>query len=318
MLLAYFISSINNGILKKKEFVDVKFSKLIINCLIILLKEGFILGFNLQNLSIIRIFLKYYKGICAIKQLKLISTSGFRKYINLKTIYKLKNLDFFLISTPKGIISSFDLILNQKKLENLNKKKNLIVTKNQDKTLKLILNKKLSLFKNFHNIININSLVFHKYIFLKAFYRKSSLTNRLSWYFKIKKNFKLKFFYYYYFIKNNNNNANLLKTKLKKLKFLTFFNFKNYFTYNTFLKFGNIKEFNLLFLEIKKNKSNNLFYFFFNLNLIKLLKYKFSFSLYIKYLNHLIKYNNFNNKFNLNILNNNINLNGGELLFLVK
>lgn len=317
MLLAYFISSINNGILKKKEFVDVKFSKLIINCLVILLKEGFILGFNLQNLSIIRIFLKYYKGICAIKQLKLMSTSGFRKYIDLKKIYKLKTLDFFLISTPRGIISSFDLILNQKKKKILNEKQNLILNKNKDKELHLILTKKLQLLKYFHNIIDINHLVFHKYIFLKAFYRKSSLTNRLSWYFKIKKNFNLKKFYYYYFIKNNGNNVNLLNIKLKKLKFLTFFNFKNYFTYNTFLKFGNLKEFNSLFLEIKKNKSNNLFYFFFNLNLIKLLKYKFSFSLYIKYLNHLIKFNNLNTTNNLNKFNNN-NLHGGELLFLVK
>jgi len=315
MLLAYFISSINNGILKKKEFVDVKFSKLIINCLIILLKEGFILGFNLQTANIIRIFLKYYKGICAIKQLKLMSTPGFRKYINLKTIYKFKNLDFFLISTPKGIISSFDLILNKKKFENFKKKKDLFLT--HAVKLNLInLNKKLILIKYFYNIININSLVFNKYIFLKSFYRKASLTTKLSWYFKNKKNFNLKFFYYYYFIKNNNNNLNLLKNKLKKINLLTFFNFKKYFTYNTFLKFENIKQFNFLFSEIKKNKSNNLFYFFFNLNLIKLLKYKFSFSLYIKYINHLLKYNK---NYDL-ILNKNfkLNLEGGELLILVK
>lgn len=184
MLLAYFISSINNGILKKKEFVDVKFSKLIINCLIILLKEGFILGFNLKTPRIIRIFLKYYKGICAIKHLKLLSTPGFRKYINLKTIYKFKNLDFFLISTPKGIISSFDLILNKQKVENLEKTKNLSFINNfNNNNIKLnfiYLNKKVILSKYFYNLIDINCLVFHKYIFLKAFYRKSSLTNKLN------------------------------------------------------------------------------------------------------------------------------------------
>lgn len=320
MLLAYFVSSFNNSILKKKEFVDVKFSKLIINCLIILLKEGFILGFNLKNARTIRIFLKYYKGISAVKKLKLISTPGFRKYINIKTINKLKNLDFFLISSPKGIISSFDIILNKQNTALLKTSKiNLINNNNNDNIafeLKNI-NKNINLFKFFHNVIKINNLVFHKYIFLKAFFRKESLTSNLSWYFKSKKNFNLKFFYYYYFIKNNNN-FHLSKKKLKKIKLLTFFNFKNYFSYNNFLKFDNIKIFNNFFLELKKNKNNNLFYFFFNLNLVKLLKYKYSFSLYIKYLNHLLKFKNHNNNI---LLNRNFNLdkkNGGELLLLVK
>jgi len=156
MLLANFISSFNNGISIKKEFVDVNYSVLILNCLNVLVKNGYILSFKLLNKRIIRIYLKYYKGVSVVKYLKILSTPGFRKYVKIKNLLKLKNLDFLVISTNKGILSSNDIILNFK-----NK----------------YINNSLNLN---YSLINIHNITFHKNIILKSYYRSNNILYKFN------------------------------------------------------------------------------------------------------------------------------------------
>ena len=78
--LTNFVGCVKNNIRLKKEYVDVSFSLLVERCLLVLLIEGYILGYRQLDSKTLRIFLKYFKGRSVISDIGSISLSGFRKY----------------------------------------------------------------------------------------------------------------------------------------------------------------------------------------------------------------------------------------------
>lgn len=331
-LLANLVSIINNTIKLKKDYADVPYSILIQKCLMIMLNEGFILGYNQYNSKTFRIYLKYYKGKSVINGIKCISLPGFRKYIKITDLINKYNLSTLIIlSTSEGIISNFDLLLNR----NLNNKINLLKKKNininyegnlMKKNIKFTdINLNLNLNYTFNKFLkyNLNNTLFHKRTILKSAYRKTGIISQLSkrQYFR-NKELKLYLYNYinknYFNIKNNNvNNINFIHLKknmltLNKLKFFKFKNFFKDFQYLKFKKWNNFKNFISL---TNNNHFFSVFYFLFFIKQFSFSNYKFRFSIYLKYLNQLIKLKSIENK--LNYKERLKKIPGGEPLLLV-
>lgn len=86
-------------------------SKICINLLNILYKEGYIRGYkkilNKNNQIKIKVLLKYtYDNKPLIKKIQKISKSSKRVYISIKSLWKIKNgLGILIISTNKGLMT---------------------------------------------------------------------------------------------------------------------------------------------------------------------------------------------------------------------
>ena len=325
-LLANFVSIIRNNINLKKESVDVPFSLLIQKCLIILLNEGFILGFKKLNTKEFRVFLKYYKGKSVINTITCLSTPGFRKYITISDLKKNYNQSNLLIlSTSKGIFSNFDLMLklNSKFSYSFNISKSVIQAQsNSFFTEKFInfssVNHPMHMTYVFNKLseFNLNNVFFHKNTILTSYYRKKGLITRLS---------KKQCILNKNLIKNlrsylSKNSSILDKTldKASQIKFninnLYFFKFKNYFSNYKYLNFKKNLNF-FKFIKLINQKHNfSVFYFLFYIKQFSFSKYKYRFSLYLKYINRLIKLNNLIKKKSLTNLN---DILGGEILISI-
>lgn len=105
------ISKIKNGFLSKKTKIVQKESKQILNILNILIKEGFIKNYRVNEKKQIIIYLKYKNNKSIINNIKRISKPGKRIYIKNKDLYK-KKQGFFIISTSIGFLT----LLEAKKL----------------------------------------------------------------------------------------------------------------------------------------------------------------------------------------------------------
>lgn len=103
------IVRIKNAGMVKKTTVSVPYSKIKLNILDVLKKEGYIENFAMNGKGIkktIEIVLKYFSdGTCAIKDFNRISKLSCRRYIKAKDIYTFnKGYGLRLLSTPKGIM----------------------------------------------------------------------------------------------------------------------------------------------------------------------------------------------------------------------
>jgi len=108
-LIADAFTIIRNGIMAKKENVDVPASKILKSILEILKRENYIDNFKLiedKKQGILRIYLKYINFKPAIRNIKRISKSGLRVYVNRHKIPSvLRGRGLAIISTSKGIIT---------------------------------------------------------------------------------------------------------------------------------------------------------------------------------------------------------------------
>jgi small subunit ribosomal protein S8 len=94
--------------LHNKE-VKINQNKIYLPILNILLKEGYIRGFKINNSFTITIFLKYFNEKPVISNLTKVSKPGRRIYISTKTLWKKsQSLGVIILSTSKGIISNND------------------------------------------------------------------------------------------------------------------------------------------------------------------------------------------------------------------
>lgn len=320
VLLSNFVSIIKNNIRLNKDFADVPYSLLIQKCLILLLNEGFILGFVKKTSKIFRVFLKYYKGKSVITEIKCISVPGFRKYIKIKDLIKNYNPTTFLIlSTSNGVVSNFELFLwnNKKNILNniINIKENNSFNNHIVKTV-IFNNIESGLFLNYsysNNLkINLNSLLFQRKMALLGYYRPTGVLSKLSKR-QYLRNFNLKRIFLNYLTYNKFNNS-FNVNKLHMVNNLFFFKFKLFFKSFKYLNFNRSKTFYQFIKRTNKSHLYSIFYFLFYLKQLNFSKYKYRFSLYIKYMNHLIKLNNFNKK-NYNTISKSIS--GGELLLSV-
>lgn len=106
---------------QSRQFVKLRYSRLLVDVLQIMYNSGAIRGFTISPDHLggkVIVFLKYVKGLPLMKDIKLVSRPGFRKYLTLgeflRQYFKLSRQGFFVISTPQGLISSVDLFVGSR------------------------------------------------------------------------------------------------------------------------------------------------------------------------------------------------------------
>jgi len=106
--IADFMTIIRNGLMAKKESVDIPASRILKSILEILKKIEYIDNFKWiedKKQGILRVYLKYLSGKSAIKNLKRISKPGLRVYVKQNKIPRvLRGGGLAIISTSKGIL----------------------------------------------------------------------------------------------------------------------------------------------------------------------------------------------------------------------
>ena len=109
--IANYLTSIRNGILAQHKVVRVPSSNMKKEITKLLMDQGYILNFKLDNsgsYEIIQIALKYnsISKVSAIKAIDRISTPGLRKYSNVSNLPRVLNgLGIAIVSTSKGIMT---------------------------------------------------------------------------------------------------------------------------------------------------------------------------------------------------------------------
>lgn len=104
-------ANIKNGQLAKRNFIFHTKKKICESFLGILWKEGFILGYKIDNTEPekLKIFLKYKNEKPVINSIKSISKPGRRIYYSIKQIWKIESSKSLIIfSTNKGLKSISD------------------------------------------------------------------------------------------------------------------------------------------------------------------------------------------------------------------
>lgn len=104
------LTRIRNGQRARKNDVVSPASKLRMNVLDVLKREGFIRGFESYEVrpgvNEIRIELKYHEGDPVIRQIQRVSTPGRRVYSKIKDLLPHSNgLGISILSTPRGVMS---------------------------------------------------------------------------------------------------------------------------------------------------------------------------------------------------------------------
>ena len=102
------LTRIRNGQAAHKAAVTSPASKLRVNVLEVLAREGYIRGYNREEgpHGALSIELKYHNGAPVIRQLKRVSRPGRRVYSGVKDLPRVYNgLGIAILSTPRGVMS---------------------------------------------------------------------------------------------------------------------------------------------------------------------------------------------------------------------
>lgn len=104
------VTRVRNGQRANKASVTSPASKLRVNVLDVLKREGYIRGYELAEddagKPIIRVELKYHDGAPVIRELHRVSTPGCRVYSKIKDLQRVYNgLGISILSTPRGVLS---------------------------------------------------------------------------------------------------------------------------------------------------------------------------------------------------------------------
>lgn len=107
------LTRIRNGQQARKSTVVSPASKLRTNLLEVLVREGYIRGYETYNLrpgvDEIRVELKYLDGEPVIKEISRVSKPGRRVYSKIKDLPKVYNgLGISILSTPRGVMSDHE------------------------------------------------------------------------------------------------------------------------------------------------------------------------------------------------------------------
>ncbi|WP_317167287.1 30S ribosomal protein S8 [Blattabacterium cuenoti] len=101
-----FLTIIRNACFVKHKILIVKYSNIKKNISNVLLENGYILSYKIEN-NKIKIALKYYKKESVIKKIIRISKPGLRKYCKYKNLPRVLNgLGIAIISTSYGVITN--------------------------------------------------------------------------------------------------------------------------------------------------------------------------------------------------------------------
>jgi len=106
------ITRIRNGQRTSKSVVESPSSRLRVNVLDALQREGYIRGYSVEDVegknaqSMVRIELKYHEGAPVIREIHRVSRPGRRVYSKIKELTPVYNgLGISILSTPRGILS---------------------------------------------------------------------------------------------------------------------------------------------------------------------------------------------------------------------
>ncbi|HEU0045795.1 30S ribosomal protein S8 [Sphingomonas sp.] len=103
------LTRIRNGQRAKKDSVLSPASKLRVNVLDVLQREGYIRGYSEEQMGPaagVRIELKYFEGQPAIKHVARVSKPGRRVYSGSQELPRVMNgLGITIVSTPRGVLS---------------------------------------------------------------------------------------------------------------------------------------------------------------------------------------------------------------------
>ena len=104
------LTRIRNGQRGNKHAVQSPASKMRVNVLEVLQREGYIRGYSMEEgergMSEIRIELKYHEGAPVIREVHRVSKPGRRVYSKIKDLQRVYNgLGISILSTPRGILS---------------------------------------------------------------------------------------------------------------------------------------------------------------------------------------------------------------------
>lgn len=110
------LSNIQTGIIVRHKNIDVKRTRLNLEVLNLLYREGFIDGFSisLNKPNNVCVFLKYINERPVLRELKVISVPSKRIYVSYETIMRdLVNRGVFVISTNQyGLVLADDFVKN--------------------------------------------------------------------------------------------------------------------------------------------------------------------------------------------------------------
>jgi ribosomal protein S8 len=118
-IVADFVSRLNIASKGRFRSINVRLTKLTLDILDILYRNGIILKFRIiSKLNCIRVSLKYCKNAPVFFNMKIISKPGCRKFISLNRLSLLYNGHafggFFIISTSKGLLTSNDCLFSRR------------------------------------------------------------------------------------------------------------------------------------------------------------------------------------------------------------
>jgi len=107
--IADYFTRIRNGLMVKKDRVEIPSSKLKTRISEILKEEGFIRNYRVfedGKQGILRVYLKYKEGKSVIRGIKRISTPGKRNYVGAGEVPRVLNgLGIALITTSSGVLT---------------------------------------------------------------------------------------------------------------------------------------------------------------------------------------------------------------------
>jgi len=104
------LARIRNAQMRNKSSVKSPSSKLRLNVLDVLKREGYIRGFEQQEvakgINEVEIELKYHEGEPVIQEMKRVSKPGRRVYSSIRDLPRVSNgLGISILSTPHGVLS---------------------------------------------------------------------------------------------------------------------------------------------------------------------------------------------------------------------
>lgn len=230
-----------------------------------------------------------------------------------------------LLSTPSGVLSDKMIIFKRRLL--LNKLTSFSYNNNSNgSSVDVAGVKKFFSFSHINQPIKLNfkeskltqiklnDISFHKFSILKGFYRPKSLFNKISRRHYIR-NRNIRLFYKAFVTKSYIMHKSVMQAQTH-LKNLTFFKFKWFFSSSHYIMFRKSKNFIKCFNFINDVEFYSIFYFLFYSKQLAFTGYRFRFSLYLKYINHLIR---IQPSKNVSLINTQNKLNmGGEPLLYVK
>lgn len=107
------LTRIRNGQHAGKTTIESPASKLRVNVLEVLKREGYIRGYEqdaeVNGISTLKVELKYHEGQPAIKEISRVSKPGRRVYSKIAELQKFYNgLGISILSTPRGVMSDHE------------------------------------------------------------------------------------------------------------------------------------------------------------------------------------------------------------------